>query len=479
MRSGVYRRDERFPQDVSQSVKRETRNTPTQEPLAELSVKSSCDEAVPACVTRVLRSETFRRAPRLRSLLSYMWKCASAGRITELTEQQIGTAVFGRPVDYDCANDNIVRVTVRQLRLKLQEYYESEGATESEKLVIPKGYYVPELVPRHFDQHLELTPKEEVQEHREVPVGTTTIPETADPADALRFWRRISIIATAMAIGFAGLWLFTSRSVRRVPISQSNWRTSNNLVKALILVPRQKTPIILGDTGLQIIEEITGRAVPLGEHLSGNFGRVLAENGVPARIVHSLIANRNIEETEVVVATRILQANPDQAAFLSVGGPNSIEVQDLRSLNVILIGNPRSNPWITVVSQPLNFHVAYDKTSGVFLIRNREPKLGEPPQYRNGTSGEGETSYGFIGVTPNLSGNGSVLIISGTSVTAIASVADFVCHPEAAQRVAGLFRIDNLQQTAGLELVLKVESVQGIPRVSQVAASRVNMRVHG
>lgn len=463
MRAEVYRRDEKS-------------DTPA--------IKAASSGATSPAITRVLASETFRRAPRLKSLLAYLWDRASCGRTAELGEQQIGTAVFGRAVNYDCANDNIVRVTVRQLRLKLQEYYEGEGATEQEKIVIPKGFYVPELVTRHPDvqqphaQYVEAPHLAGMAEHVEIASAVTPHPPV-EHTRIFHIWRWLAIGSLTLAVVFAALAILASRSVRRIPVNESNWTASNNLVKALILTPRQRTPIVLGDANLQALQEITGRVISLDDYLNGNLVRSTTDGSLPNGIAGLLSSRRSMEAADVIAATKILQANPEQVQSLTVGGPNSIAAQDLRAGNAILLGNPRSNPWIAILTPSLNFQISYPAAGHTSFIRNLASKPGEPTQYNAQQTGNAATQYGLVAVLPNLSGSGFVLIIGGTTPGAVASAAEFVCHPEAAQRVAGLFHIDNLQQIAGFEVVLKIESIENIPRVIQVVASRVTMRTRG
>src|SRR5512135_2985477 len=88
-----------------------------------LSTKHPCEgpEAAEKLGTfgrQIAASETFRRSKRLRALLLYLCERAVAGHLDELCEQQIGITVFGRVAGHDSANDNVVRVAARQLRLK-------------------------------------------------------------------------------------------------------------------------------------------------------------------------------------------------------------------------------------------------------------------------------------------------------------------------------------------------------------------------
>ncbi len=99
-----------------------------------------------ALLQRIVSSRPLQRAARLRELLLYIG--AHAGQPDKLSEQQIGISVFGRAETYNPADDNIVRAAARQLRLKLKEYFESEGRLEPVVLEIPKGAYVPRFIER-------------------------------------------------------------------------------------------------------------------------------------------------------------------------------------------------------------------------------------------------------------------------------------------------------------------------------------------
>jgi Tol biopolymer transport system component len=103
-------------------------------------------EEAQASFQRLLASETFSRAPRLRAVLKFFIDSLLAGRAEGIHEQSIGHAVFGRPNGYSQSDDNIVRVNVRLLRVRLEEYYRTEGRNEIWQIAIPKGRYVPEVV---------------------------------------------------------------------------------------------------------------------------------------------------------------------------------------------------------------------------------------------------------------------------------------------------------------------------------------------
>src|ERR1700686_662649 len=94
-------------------------------------------------VKRIVTRPPFQKSIRLRDLLQFITEQTIHGNAHELTEQHIGNALFHKPSDYRPLEDSSVRVHVRQLRLKLHEYFNEDGRNEPLILDIPKGSYAP------------------------------------------------------------------------------------------------------------------------------------------------------------------------------------------------------------------------------------------------------------------------------------------------------------------------------------------------
>jgi serine/threonine-protein kinase len=92
---------------------------------------------------RVLASDTFRQAARLKRFLTFVVREAMAGRADQLKEYVIGVQVFDREPGFDPRTDPIVRVQARRLRSRLAKYYEDEGAQDRLLIDLPKGRYAP------------------------------------------------------------------------------------------------------------------------------------------------------------------------------------------------------------------------------------------------------------------------------------------------------------------------------------------------
>lgn len=92
-------------------------------------------------IERITASSSFQKSARLRELLRFLAERTLHGQPQDLSEHRIGSAVFGKPQDYSVVEDSSVRVHVRQLRLKLHEYFDGEGRHETSIVEIPKGAY--------------------------------------------------------------------------------------------------------------------------------------------------------------------------------------------------------------------------------------------------------------------------------------------------------------------------------------------------
>jgi serine/threonine protein kinase/TolB-like protein/tetratricopeptide (TPR) repeat protein len=92
----------------------------------------------------LLSSPPIAGAARLAALLRFIVEETLSGRGAQLKELRIGLDVFGRRTDsYDPAFDPIVRVQMGRLRAKLRAYYTGRGLSESVRIDIPVGSYVP------------------------------------------------------------------------------------------------------------------------------------------------------------------------------------------------------------------------------------------------------------------------------------------------------------------------------------------------
>jgi TolB-like protein len=95
----------------------------------------------------VTASHAFAGSKRAQNFLQLIVGHALAGQFDCLRERMIGAEMFGRPIDYDTANDSVVRVKATEVRKKLAQYYLETERKPAIRIELPSGSYVPRF---HF-----------------------------------------------------------------------------------------------------------------------------------------------------------------------------------------------------------------------------------------------------------------------------------------------------------------------------------------
>ncbi len=93
----------------------------------------------------VIASRAFAGSKRAQDFLQLIVEHALAGRFDSLRERMIGAEMFGRPIDYDTANDAVVRVKATEVRKKLAQYYQESRKKTAVRIELPIGSYVPKF----------------------------------------------------------------------------------------------------------------------------------------------------------------------------------------------------------------------------------------------------------------------------------------------------------------------------------------------
>jgi hypothetical protein len=164
----------------------------------------------------VASSRHLLKAPQLREILLYLSRRVLTDNPTAISEQEIGCKVLGRRPDFNPNEDNIVRVQVRHLRKKLEEYFGSEGLEEPVILTIPKGAYLPHFEPRSA-QPLQPPAASADAETPAQPV--VAVARTGTSANSAPSRRTVMLVAVALAaLVFTSLILWRQKeALRRAP----------------------------------------------------------------------------------------------------------------------------------------------------------------------------------------------------------------------------------------------------------------------
>jgi hypothetical protein len=396
-------------------------------------------------VQRIAESSHFRKSPRLREFLFFIVERYMEGRAHELTEQDIGCRVFERPLGYKPSEDNIVRVSVRQLRSKLKDYFDAEGLEEEFTLEVPRGGYVPVFKP---------------VEHVGTERGRTWPIRVAAAASVF------ALVALAVA-----LWFWRENRTLKAAGAAPSVPT---LVSELLLKSNQPVTIVLSDFALVLMQNLSGgRDVPLEDYAKRSY---LAEPSdlkeQPILSLWRTLATRQITSVDnVTLVSRLLKAHPDHRDQVSIRHARSMDIRDFKTGSFIIQGGSISTPWAALFERQLNFRT--EKSKSGLVMRNVRPQPGEPAQYGPAVSGaNGKTSYARLDFVPNLSGTGKILLVAGFDMAASEAAAEFVLSPASVSLVQHALAQSDLSKIGHFELVLETSALDGTGNGARIVAFR-------
>lgn len=381
-------------------------------------LRSSESEERRALLQRVLVSAAFSKTERLSSFLSYICELTLSGRASELNEQKIGTAVFGRPQDYDSTADGIVRPQATRLRQRLDEYFSGEGAQEPVRITLPRGSYVPLFESQMKRQDTDLTAPSSKS------IASDAQPPAPNPATAPRPY--VGSIGWAIAAGALLLLLASYRGRPFAGLSPASAASHPPHPLWSVLFPAgQRTMVVPSDTGLVMWGTAANQSVNLNGYLSGRFLAESTGDQAIGQLTQSELARRrytSIVDLQIVKSlTHIADAQDNN---LNVQYARDLRPGALKDGNIVLIGAPAANPWVSLFEPNMIFAFT-DAQTRKYTILNRAPLKGEPAEWTSNLN-ESQRVYGVVAFMPNLDGNGHVLILEGTSTPGTECAWDFV-----------------------------------------------------
>jgi hypothetical protein len=383
-----------------------------------VSSKNAVTEARRALVRRVVESSAFAKSERLSSFLICICDLTLSGRASEINEQKIGTAVFGRPLDYDSSIDGIVRPQASRLRQRLDLYFNGEGANEPVRITLPRGGYVPVFEANPGQSQVADPPSAPAVSPSVLSRSETMATSPSVLQSARLLWILVMVLLLALLV-------IGVRSAKRVTADTSTPATLHPLW-SLLFRPNQRTIVVPSDTGLVMWQSATGQSIDLERYLSGSY-RAQSTGDIPTGEVNpaDLASRRYTSIVDLGIVKQLTQIADVQKSKLTLSYARDVHVDDLKEANVVLIGAAVANPWVELFEPKMNFVFA-DAHIRQYTVLNRAPTTTEPAKWTANYDDPQHRVYGVVGFLPNLGGTGSVLILEGTSMAGTQCAWDFV-----------------------------------------------------
>jgi len=399
-----------------------------------------------AAVNSLVNSQALHSSESLCKLLRYLADHALQNPGTPVKEYQIATEVFGRSADFDSHLDSTVRVQAGRLRIKLAEYYSSEGANDPVIVELPKGSYSLTLHPRPV-----VVPKAQPAENLTTPGST---------GHALRNWSVavviLSMLLAAAVAAVVGTW--GNRTHNKPPTgSQSTapvpFRT---FWKGFLLGPEEPWVIFSNaafvgrpETGMRYRQSSDSSGLIL-DHYTG-VGEVIAVHELD-HVFHLL--NRD----------------------LRVKRGSLFSLDDAKNNNLIFVGSPAEN--LTLRDLPVNHEFVFRRVAsgphqGELAVFNVHPLTGEPEFYSASPSNVPLTEdFSVIALVPGLDPSQSALILAGTTTIGTQAAVEFVCKEDSVLKLLSRLKVPPNGDMKPFEAVLHVKVARGVPVESELVAIR-------
>lgn len=427
--------------------------------------------ALKAHVKRVVESPAFKGSRRSQEFLQFVTDKALDGRFEDLKERTLGVVLFGRDPSYDTGDDAIVRVTACDVRKRLTQFHMDCGEGAEFRIDLPPGSYIPELK--------RIAP----------PVDTktaATIPATEDgPAHAsetVEIHEAPIIVQTRHVLGYrialavaafllcAALWLWNQQNSVLAHSSPKRILPWSSLVQ-----PGRQTHIIFCDPEIVTVQRLLNFTVSLSDYANRQYWPNPALVGPEAQRIMQAVVFRgtSVAAVDAEMALRI-------TSLVVAGTGHELQTHIARSLRLadfktddgfILFGSPRSNPWVELFQDQLDFTFEFDSSKRSEFIRNRHPQAKEPPSYLPTAEGWGTgQAYAIVALVSNPNQAGDVLLLAGSNAEATEAAGKFATNLDLLSRTLQSHGIDPHGPSSRFELLLRVSTMAGSPNTFEVAA---------
>jgi hypothetical protein len=377
----------------------------------------------------VLEGDAFKGSHRSGQFLQYIIDQAIAGHFESLKERVIGMELFGRSASYDTGDDAIVRVTASDVRKRLLQHYGRYGATSEYRISLPSGSYIPEVtrVPRSEVGPVDGAPAQGETGHVHhvspgpnlesvsAPCGLAIKPSALPQVEATQpkrlggyRWLFLGIVIVAMNLTLWGIfWSHPS------PFDTPH---TSSLPWTALFGSSHITELITSDPNISDIQGMTGSDVSVSDYANHKYipvpNKLTPEQD---NFCRNILRGDNSSGVDAPIVARVAALAQTNSKSIDVRAARSIQLADLKSdNNFIFLGSPRSDPWLSLFSDQLDFRFEFDKNSRSEFIRNFHPRPNEKPQYIPTAPGWATgDSYAIMALVRNPDQSGQILLLAG------------------------------------------------------------------
>ncbi|HTF72395.1 MAG TPA: hypothetical protein VK638_57980 [Edaphobacter sp.] len=429
--------------------------------MAKIAPFTKDEEAISKQLDVILESQTFKGSRRSQDFLKFVVEKSLSGQFGDLKERILGIEIFGRSVTYDTSQDAIVRVTARDVRKRLGQYYEKFGSDGEFRIDLQPGSYIPEFSRITAPAVTFVTPAEESS------LLTVTTPAVRSIKPG-RHWVHVPAYVLAV-LGIAiSTWLWF-----RNPSTPASDRTPP---WSAIFRDGRQPQLIFCDASIQLLQGFLNFNISLSDYATHKFIPSYLQLSPEVKRAASLLVGPNFTVTtapvDLRIASRISGLPACRSRQLRLRSARELDFRDFKTDNdFIILGSPRSNPWTALFQDQLDF--TFDRVPGTpyELCRNAHPKPGERSVYvPTAIGGATGDAYAIAAFIQNSDQSGNVIILAGSNAEGTEAAAAFMTDADLVDKTLRANSINPTGAPLHFEALLRLTTMAGSPNRFQVIA---------
>lgn len=416
-------------------------------------------------VERISASDPFRKSDRFRNLLRYVAEQAIKGHPDNLAERVIGRVVFDKEEDYSPTEDSSVRVHLRQLRLKLHEYFDTTGRNETIFMEIPKGGFIP------IFQDIR---------RRSLPAPAAgSLLDTEGPAVSKisgeirrKPWLVPLLFSIMLLLGMATALLLIERH-------SDQGATTPPWPLSALFDQSATTTIVTADVNYAMLDLLYQRHRSLQEYLApatrANLN--LPESDIGERALIEYIEKSSLTSSaDASIAARLGSVFGGFHGHIVVRSARDLRPRDFDNGNFIIVGSFMSNPWASMFENQLNFEETIDPHNLIPTAwKNKSPGPGEQTNYEClFTTGSTGADYADIALLPGHGSKDAILLLQGCKQEGTESTLTYLANAKGQRDLLKALGLSNPPSSpVYFEALIKTEVIAGAPETATIVATRI------
>jgi hypothetical protein len=180
----------------------------------------------------------------------------------------------------------------------------------------------------------------------------------------------------------------------------------------------------------------------------------------------------DVASVDVGIALQVSELALTCSEHIKTHNARSLQLANFKTEdNYILLGSPRSNPWVGLFQDQLDFEFVYDQILKQEIIRNKRPQSGELPLYVPTAKGwETGQAFAILAFLGNPSQTGQVLLMAGTNAEGTEAAGKLATNWVLLSRTLQAQGIDPSGPVRHFEMLLQVRTMAGSPNTLEVIA---------